>query len=49
MNRVLLCAAVIVLAFSSLAQAEGDKNHGSTGQGSTGSTGGGATSQTRGR
>ena len=48
MKKVFILITAIMIIFSSLAYAGGDKNHGSKGQGSTGTTGGGATTQTRG-
>jgi hypothetical protein len=48
MKKVLVFITAIMLIFSSLVYAGGDKNRGSKGQGSTGTTGGGATTQTRG-
>lgn len=49
MKKVLALVMVLMIGFSTLAYAGGDKNRGSKGQGSTGTTGGGATTQTRGR
>jgi hypothetical protein len=48
MKKVLALITVLMIIFSSIAYAGGDKNRGSKGQGSTGTTGGGATTQTRG-
>ena len=48
MKKVLAIITVLMLTFSSMVYAAGDKNRGSKGQGSTGTTGGGATTQTRG-
>lgn len=48
MKKVFVLITVLMLLFSSLAYAAGDKNRGNKGQGSTGTTGGGATTQTRG-
>jgi len=49
MKKILVLTTALMLLFSSLAFAGGDKNRGSKGQGSTGSTGGGAVTQTRGK
>ena len=48
MKKVFVLITALMIVFSSLAYAGGDKNRGSEGQGSTGTTGGGATTQTRG-
>ena len=48
MKKILVIITAVMIMFSSLAYAGGDKNHGSKGQGSTGNTGGGVTTQTRG-
>ena len=48
MKKVFVFTTVLMIIFSSLVYAGGDKNRGSKGQGSTGTTGGGATTQTRG-
>ena len=48
MKKVIVLVTALMLVFSNLGYAGGDKNRGSKGQGSTGSTGGGATTQTRG-
>ena len=48
MKKVLVFITAIMLIFSSLVYAGGDKNRGSKGQGSTGTSCGGATTQTRG-
>ena len=47
MKKVIILITAVMVIFSSLAYAGGDKNHGSKGKGSTGTTGGGATTQTR--
>jgi hypothetical protein len=49
MKKVLVLTTALMLVFSSLAFAGGDKNRGSKGQGATGTTGTGATTQTRGQ
>ena len=48
MKKVIVLVTALMLIFSTLGYAGGDKNRGSKGQGSTGTTGGGATTQTRG-
>ena len=48
MKKVFAFVILLMLIFTSLVYAGGDKNRGSKGQGSTGTTGGGATTQTRG-
>ena len=48
MKKVLILVTALMLIFSSLGYAGGDKNRGSKGQGATGTTGKGATTQTRG-
>jgi hypothetical protein len=48
MKKLLVLITALMLIFSSLVYAGGDKNRGSKGQGSTGTTGQGATTQTRG-
>ena len=48
MKKVMVLITAVMILFSSLAYAGGDKNRGSKGQGSTGTNGGGATTQTRG-
>lgn len=48
MKKVFVFTTVLMIIFSSLVYAGGDKNRGSKGQGSTGTTGGGTTTQTRG-
>jgi hypothetical protein len=47
-KKVFCLIIALMVVFSSLAYAGGDKNRGSKGQGSTGTSGGGATTQTRG-
>lgn len=49
MKKVLAFIMVLMIGFSTLVYAGGDKNRGSKGQGSTGTTGGGTTTQTRGK
>lgn len=48
MKKIFAFVLALMMGFSSLVYAGGDKNHGSKGQGSTGSNGGGQTTQTRG-
>jgi hypothetical protein len=48
MKKVFALITLLLILFSSLVYAAGDKNRGSKGQGSTGTTGGGTTTQTRG-
>lgn len=48
MKKVIVLVTALMLIFSTLGYAGGDKNRGSKGQGATGTTGQGATTQTRG-
>jgi hypothetical protein len=48
MKKFILWVAVLMLAFSSMVHAGGDKVRGDKGQGSTGSDGGGTVTQQRG-
>jgi hypothetical protein len=47
-KKILIFITALMIIFSSLAYAGGDKVRGEKGQGSTGSAGGGSTTQTRG-
>jgi len=49
MKKVIMFVTAVLILFSSLVYAGGDKVRGSKGQGSTGTTGGKATTQTRGK
>ena len=49
MKKVFMLVTALLIIFSSIVYAAGDKNRGNKGQGSTGTTGGGATTQTRGK
>ena len=48
MKKILALITAVVIIFSSVAYAGGDKVRGEKGQGSTGTSGGGSTTQTRG-
>jgi hypothetical protein len=48
MKKILVLITALMIAFSSIAYAGGDKVRGGKGQGSTGTSGGGSTTQTRG-
>jgi hypothetical protein len=48
MKKVFVLITALMIVFSSLAYAGGDKVRGDKGQGETGTTGGGSTTQTRG-
>ena len=48
MKKIIVLATVMMLAFSTMVYAGGDKVRGDKGQGSTGTDGGGQTTQQRG-
>ena len=49
MKKILVIITAVMIMFSSLAYAGGDKNRGSKGKGFTGTTGAGIPTQTRGK